>query len=111
MFLALVKHHLCTCESDLAFIVNCSRLLLNCMLQNRRLKNGKRKHRLINLTCSRLSFILYLATVFNLFFELTDMWRHTLQYKSIAEVNEDALKQIEVVHENFKIEVSIVNKS
>ncbi|CAL0326353.1 unnamed protein product [Lupinus luteus] len=29
---------------------------------------------------------------------------HMLQYKGIAEVNEDALKQIEVAHENYKIE-------
>lgn len=28
-----------------------------------------------------------------------------MKYKSIAEVNEDALKQIEIAHENYKIEV------
>lgn len=28
-----------------------------------------------------------------------------MKYKSIAEVNEDALKQIEIAHENCKIEV------
>lgn len=28
-----------------------------------------------------------------------------MQYKSIAQVNEDALKQMEFAHENFKIEV------
>lgn len=27
------------------------------------------------------------------------------QYKSIAQVNESALKQIEAAHENFKVEV------
>lgn len=27
------------------------------------------------------------------------------QYKSIAQVNEDALRQMEFAHENFKIEV------
>ncbi|XP_028799696.1 nuclear-pore anchor isoform X2 [Neltuma alba] len=36
---------------------------------------------------------------------------HMLQYKSIAEVNEDALKQIEVVHENFKIEADNAKKA
>lgn len=29
---------------------------------------------------------------------------HMLQYKSIAQVNEDALKQMELAHENFKVE-------
>ncbi|KAK4285608.1 hypothetical protein QN277_002284 [Acacia crassicarpa] len=36
---------------------------------------------------------------------------HMLQYKGIAEVNEDALKQIEVVHENFKIEADNAKKA
>ncbi|OIW05349.1 hypothetical protein TanjilG_28814 [Lupinus angustifolius] len=36
---------------------------------------------------------------------------HMLQYKGIAEVNEDALKQIEVAHENFKTESDIVKKA
>ncbi|KAF7822471.1 nuclear-pore anchor [Senna tora] len=36
---------------------------------------------------------------------------HMLQYKSIAEVNEDALKQIEIAHENFKIEADNAKKA
>ncbi|CAL0335128.1 unnamed protein product [Lupinus luteus] len=36
---------------------------------------------------------------------------HMLQYKGIAEVNEDALKQIEVAHENYKMESDIVKKA
>ncbi|KAE9621513.1 putative nucleoprotein TPR/MLP1 [Lupinus albus] len=36
---------------------------------------------------------------------------HMLQYKGIAEVNEDALKQIEVAHENYKTESDIVKKA
>jgi nucleoprotein TPR len=36
---------------------------------------------------------------------------HMLQYKSIAEVNEVALKQIEEAHENFKSEADRVKKS
>lgn len=31
-----------------------------------------------------------------------------LQYKSIAEVNETALKQMEYAHENFRTEVPVV---
>ncbi|KAL6974118.1 hypothetical protein U1Q18_028301 [Sarracenia purpurea var. burkii] len=36
---------------------------------------------------------------------------HMLQYKSIAQVNEAALKQMEVAHENFKIEADRVRMS
>ncbi|KAM5586916.1 nuclear-pore anchor [Rosa sericea] len=36
---------------------------------------------------------------------------HMLQYKSIAQVNEDALKQMEFAHENFKIEAEKLKKS
>ncbi|KAL5100700.1 hypothetical protein RYX36_005027 [Vicia faba] len=36
---------------------------------------------------------------------------HMLQYKSIAEVNEDALKQIESTHEDYKIEVDNTKKA
>ncbi|WJX72066.1 hypothetical protein P8452_55984 [Trifolium repens] len=36
---------------------------------------------------------------------------HMLQYKSIAEVNEDALKQIESAHEDYKIEVDNTKKA
>ncbi|XAR59903.1 hypothetical protein NMG60_11015913 [Bertholletia excelsa] len=36
---------------------------------------------------------------------------HMLQYKSIAQVNEAALKQMESAHESFKIEVDKVRKS
>ncbi|GAV64888.1 TPR_MLP1_2 domain-containing protein, partial [Cephalotus follicularis] len=36
---------------------------------------------------------------------------HMLQYKSIAEVNETALKQMESAHESFKIEVEKLRKS
>ncbi|KAE9584981.1 putative nucleoprotein TPR/MLP1 [Lupinus albus] len=36
---------------------------------------------------------------------------HMLQYKGIAEVNEDALKQIEVAHENYKIESDKAKKA
>ncbi|KAM7532425.1 hypothetical protein LguiB_035835 [Lonicera macranthoides] len=36
---------------------------------------------------------------------------HMLQYKSIAQVNESALKQIEAAHENFKVEADRVKKS
>ncbi|CAJ2659083.1 unnamed protein product [Trifolium pratense] len=36
---------------------------------------------------------------------------HMMQYKSIAEVNEDALKQIENAHEDYKIEVDNTKKS
>ncbi|KAJ0099641.1 hypothetical protein Patl1_19769 [Pistacia atlantica] len=36
---------------------------------------------------------------------------HMLQYKSIAQVNEDALKQMEVAHENFKTEAEKLKKS
>lgn len=35
---------------------------------------------------------------------------HMLQYKSIAQVNEAALKQMEVSHENFKVEADKVKK-
>ncbi|TKY49466.1 Nuclear-pore anchor [Spatholobus suberectus] len=35
---------------------------------------------------------------------------HMLQYKSIAEVNEDALKQIEKAHEKFRTEADIAKK-
>lgn len=35
---------------------------------------------------------------------------HMLQYKSIAQVNEDALKQMEFAHENFKIEAEKLKK-
>ncbi|XP_027342867.1 nuclear-pore anchor isoform X2 [Abrus precatorius] len=36
---------------------------------------------------------------------------HMLQYKSIAEVNEDALKQIEIAHENYKTEADNAKKA
>ncbi|XP_050104542.1 nuclear-pore anchor-like isoform X2 [Malus sylvestris] len=36
---------------------------------------------------------------------------HMLQYKSIAQVNEDALRQMESAHENFKIEAEKLKKS
>ncbi|KAJ1400489.1 Nucleoprotein TPR/MLP1 [Sesbania bispinosa] len=36
---------------------------------------------------------------------------HMLQYKSIAELNEDALKQIEIAHENHKIEADNAKKA
>ncbi|KAK7323970.1 hypothetical protein VNO77_27474 [Canavalia gladiata] len=36
---------------------------------------------------------------------------HMLQYKSIAEVNEDALKQIEMAHENYKTEADNAKKA
>ncbi|MBA0823193.1 hypothetical protein Goarm_019940 [Gossypium armourianum] len=36
---------------------------------------------------------------------------HMLQYKNIAQANEDALKQMELAHENFKIEVEKLKKS
>ncbi|KAJ7949034.1 nuclear-pore anchor [Quillaja saponaria] len=36
---------------------------------------------------------------------------HMLQYKSIAQVNEDALKQMELAHENFKIEADNLKNS
>ncbi|KAK1387944.1 Nuclear-pore anchor [Heracleum sosnowskyi] len=36
---------------------------------------------------------------------------HMLQYKGIAQVNESALKQIEVAHENFKVEADKLKKS
>ncbi|XP_050371497.1 nuclear-pore anchor [Argentina anserina] len=36
---------------------------------------------------------------------------HMLQYKSIAQVNEDALKQMEFAHDNFKIEAEKLKKS
>ncbi|XP_057457960.1 nuclear-pore anchor-like isoform X2 [Lotus japonicus] len=36
---------------------------------------------------------------------------HMLQYKSIAEVNEDAMKQIEIAHDNYKIEVDNAKKA
>ncbi|XP_039055568.1 nuclear-pore anchor-like isoform X2 [Hibiscus syriacus] len=36
---------------------------------------------------------------------------HMLQYKNIAQANEDALKQIELAHENFKIEAEKLKKS
>ncbi|KAF3448815.1 hypothetical protein FNV43_RR09528 [Rhamnella rubrinervis] len=36
---------------------------------------------------------------------------HMLQYKSIAQVNEDALKQIEDAHENFKMEAEKLKRS
>ncbi|KZV32903.1 nuclear-pore anchor [Dorcoceras hygrometricum] len=36
---------------------------------------------------------------------------HMLQYKSIAQVNEAALKQVELAYENFKIEANDVRKS
>ncbi|KAL6544653.1 hypothetical protein OROMI_023515 [Orobanche minor] len=36
---------------------------------------------------------------------------HMLQYKSIAQVNEDALKQLEMAYENYKNEADEVNKS
>ncbi|XP_061375353.1 nuclear-pore anchor-like, partial [Gastrolobium bilobum] len=36
---------------------------------------------------------------------------HMLQYKSIAEVNEEALKQIEVAHENYKMEADNAKKA
>ncbi|GLU08559.1 hypothetical protein SLE2022_254650 [Rubroshorea leprosula] len=36
---------------------------------------------------------------------------HMLQYKSIAQVNEDALRQMELAHENFKIEAEKLKKS
>ncbi|GMJ10521.1 TRANSLOCATED PROMOTER REGION, nuclear pore anchor [Hibiscus trionum] len=36
---------------------------------------------------------------------------HMLQYKNIAQANEDALKQIELAHENFKIEAKKLKKS
>ncbi|ONI11781.1 hypothetical protein PRUPE_4G125000 [Prunus persica] len=35
---------------------------------------------------------------------------HMLQYKSIAQVNEDALRQMEFAHENFKIEAEKLKK-
>lgn len=38
----------------------------------------------------------------------TNNWKlYILQYKGIAQVNESALKQMEVAHENFKVEVLI----
>ncbi|KAK8313396.1 hypothetical protein V6Z12_D01G106600 [Gossypium hirsutum] len=36
---------------------------------------------------------------------------HMLQYKNIAQANEDALKQMELAHENFKIEAEKLKKS
>ncbi|KAL4271644.1 hypothetical protein GQ457_13G000510 [Hibiscus cannabinus] len=36
---------------------------------------------------------------------------HMLQYKNIAQANEDALRQIELAHENFKIEAEKLKKS
>lgn len=36
---------------------------------------------------------------------------HMLQYKGIAQVNESALKHMEVAHENFKVEAAKVKKS
>ncbi|GMJ02820.1 TRANSLOCATED PROMOTER REGION, nuclear pore anchor [Hibiscus trionum] len=36
---------------------------------------------------------------------------HMLQYKNIAQANEDALKQIELAHENFKIQAEKLKKS
>ncbi|KAM6599127.1 nuclear-pore anchor isoform X1 [Cannabis sativa] len=36
---------------------------------------------------------------------------HMLQYKSIAQVNEDALKQMECAHENFKVEAEKLKRS
>ncbi|XVF77755.1 hypothetical protein PTKIN_Ptkin14bG0072200 [Pterospermum kingtungense] len=36
---------------------------------------------------------------------------HMLQYKNIAQVNEAALKQMEIAHENFKIEAEKLKKS
>ncbi|KAL8134769.1 nuclear-pore anchor isoform X1 [Apium graveolens] len=36
---------------------------------------------------------------------------HMLQYKAIAQVNESALKQIEIAHENFKVEADKLKKS
>ncbi|KAL6196869.1 hypothetical protein ACLB2K_032482 [Fragaria x ananassa] len=36
---------------------------------------------------------------------------HMLQYKSIAQVNEDALKQMEFAHDNFKLEAEKLKKS
>ncbi|KAJ7982109.1 nuclear-pore anchor [Quillaja saponaria] len=36
---------------------------------------------------------------------------HMLQYKSIAQVNEDALKQMELAHEHFRIEADNLKKS
>ncbi|RYR53574.1 hypothetical protein Ahy_A06g028755 [Arachis hypogaea] len=36
---------------------------------------------------------------------------HMLQYKSIAEVNEDALKRIETAHENYKVEAENEKKA
>lgn len=36
---------------------------------------------------------------------------HMLQYKSIAQVNEEALKQMELAHENFKLEADKVRMS
>ncbi|CAI0378072.1 unnamed protein product [Linum tenue] len=36
---------------------------------------------------------------------------HMLQYKNIAQVNEDALKQMEAAHENFKIESEKLKES
>ncbi|PON79571.1 Nucleoprotein TPR/MLP [Trema orientale] len=36
---------------------------------------------------------------------------HMLQYKSIAQVNEEALKQMELAHENFKVEAEKLKRS
>ncbi|CAH9094366.1 unnamed protein product [Cuscuta epithymum] len=36
---------------------------------------------------------------------------HMLQYKNIAQANEEALKQMELIHDNFKVEAGNVKKS
>ncbi|KAI4333246.1 hypothetical protein L6164_018080 [Bauhinia variegata] len=43
--------------------------------------------------------------------EVQDNKAHMLQYKSIAEVNENALKQMELAHEKFKIEADNTRKA
>ena len=60
---------------------------------------------LTKLTCCRFSFYSFKKIVFNLYLKLITYLHFTLKYKSIAEVNEDALKQIETAHENYKLEV------